>query len=237
MINVMSIEKESIFEGEMMGQVVTIDGPAASGKSSVSRELARRLGWNWISTGAFYRGLAYVAREEGVDLEDVNSLILLAHSHEWSIEMMPERTEVLYKGRIVTDEVAKEQVGMWASKVSSYPEVRQALLVQQRDCEKKTKGLVAEGRDCGSVVFPEASLKVYLTADQVQRATRRAQDLGLSIEDTVANQKIRDLQDSTRKSAPLQVPENALVVDTTHLSLSEAVGLIEKKLKELESLS
>ncbi len=225
------------FEGEMMGQVVTIDGPAASGKSSVSRELARRLGWKWISTGAFYRGLAFVAHEEGVDLKDEKALVKLSQSSVWSIEMGTERTEVVYQGRCVTDDVSKEQVGMWASQVSSYPAVRESLLKNQRDCEMQTQGLVAEGRDCGTVVFPEASLKFYLTADQVQRATRRAQDLGLSVEDTVANQKVRDHQDSTRKTAPLQVPENAIVIDTTHLSLSEAVGLIEQKIKDRAELS
>lgn len=216
-----------------MGFVVTIDGPAASGKSSVSRELARRMGWSWISTGAFYRGLAYVANEEGVDLANEKALAELSQSSVWSVEMQPERTEVIYQGRSVTDEIAKDQVGLWASQVSRYPEVRAQLLKNQRDCEVKTKGLVAEGRDCGSVVFPNAPLKVYLTADQVQRAARRAQDLGMSVEATVASQEVRDKQDSTRKAAPLQVPENGWILDTTHLTLSEAVSLIEKRVKEL----
>lgn len=218
-----------------MGYVVTIDGPAASGKSSVSRELARRLGWKWISTGAFYRGLAFVAHEEGIDLNDANALAELTHSPIWSVEMRPERTEVIYHGQIVTDEVAKDHVGQWASQVSRYPEVRARLLANQRDCELKTQGLVAEGRDCGSVVFPRAPIKVYLTADQVQRAARRAHDLGMSVEDTVASQKVRDHQDSTRKAAPLQVPENAWVLDTTHLTLAEAVNLIEKRVNDLLS--
>jgi cytidylate kinase len=217
----------------IMGNVVTIDGPAASGKSSVSRELARRLGWQWISTGAFYRGLAFVANEEGVDLNDEKALAELSQAPIWSVEMRSERTEVVYQGQIVTDEVAKDKVGLWASQVSRYPMVRAGLLKNQRDCEAKTSGLVAEGRDCGSVVFPGAAIKVYLTADQVQRATRRAQDLGMSVEATVASQKVRDDQDSNRKAAPLQVPESAWVLDTTNLSLSEAVSLIEKRVREL----
>ncbi len=215
-----------------MGYVVTIDGPAASGKSSVSRELARRLSWKWISTGAFYRGLAFVAHEEGIDLNNEKTLAELTQSPIWSVEMRPERTEVLYHGREVTDEVAKDQVGLWASQVSRFPEVRSRLLKNQRDCEAKTIGLVAEGRDCGSVVFPTAPIKVYLTADHVQRASRRAQDLGMSVEETVASQKVRDHQDSTRKAAPLQIPENAWVLDTTNLTLAEAVSLIEKRVNE-----
>jgi cytidylate kinase len=215
-----------------MGYVVTIDGPAASGKSSVSRELARRLGWQWISTGAFYRGLAFVAHEEGVDLNNEAALVQLIHSSIWSVEMDPERTEVFYRNHSVTDAIGREEVGLWASQVSRLPAVRASLLQNQRDCEAKTQGLVAEGRDCGSVVFPHADLKVYLTADQVQRAARRAQDLGLSVEETVAAQKVRDHQDSSRKAAPLQVPENAWVLDTSELTLLEAVVLIEKRVKE-----
>lgn len=215
-----------------MGHVVTIDGPAASGKSSVSRELARRLGWKWISTGAFYRGLAYVANKEGVDMGDEEALATLAKSSFWSIEMHPERTEVLYRGRSVTDDVARDEVGMWASKVSALSKVRTSLLKNQRDCEGQTKGLVAEGRDCGSVVFPNASIKVYLTADQAERATRRAQDLGLSVEETTATQRVRDHQDSTRKSAPLQIPDKAWVIDTTDLTLSQAVSMIEQRVRE-----
>lgn len=215
-----------------MGYVVTIDGPAASGKSSVSRELARRLGWKWISTGAFYRGLAYVACEEGIDMEDEAALSSLAQSSIWSIEMHPDRTEVMYRGRSVTDAVTRDEVGMWASKVSALPKVRSSLLKNQRDCEKQTKGLVAEGRDCGSVVFPNAGIKVYLTADQAERATRRAQDLGMSIEETTVSQRVRDHQDSTRKSAPLQIPDKAWVIDTTDLTLSQAVSMIEQRVKE-----
>lgn len=173
-----------------------------------------------------------MAHEEGLDLKDEAALVALVQSPLWSIEMGDERTEVFYRSRNVTDEITKDEVGQWASLVSRLPGVRSSLLKNQRDCQAVTEGLVAEGRDCGSVVFPEAPMKVYLTADQVQRATRRAQDLGMSVEETVLSQKTRDHQDSTRKVAPLQVPEDAWVLDTTHLSLNEAVGLIEARIKE-----
>lgn len=206
-----------------MGKVITIDGPAASGKSSVSRELARRLGWNWVSTGAFYRGLGFVAHELGVDLNDENVLAELTHSDVWQVLMEPERTEVYFQGRCVTDDIGQEWVGGIASKISHFPKVREALLANQRDCADKTEGLVAEGRDCGTVVFPKAEVKVYLTANSEYRAERRAKELGLNVEETVAAQKVRDHQDSSRKTAPLQIPENALVLDTTHLSLAEVI--------------
>lgn len=210
-----------------MGMVITIDGPAASGKSSVSRELARRLGWKWVSTGAFYRGLAYAALQLDVDLDDVETLAQLTHNTVWSIRLESERTKVYFKEEDVTDLIAHEDVGNFASKISHYPEVRKALLEAQRKCSAGPDGLVAEGRDCGTIVFPQAEAKVYLTASSEHRAARRATELGLDQDDMVKAQKQRDHQDSTRKVAPMAVPENALVVDSTELNLSEVVDKIE----------
>lgn len=203
--------------------VITIDGPAASGKSSVSRELARRLGWNWVSTGAFYRGLAFAALQLRIELDDVPSLAQLTHSPVWSVRMANDRTRVFFEEEDVTDLIAHEDVGVFASKVSHYPEVRKALLEAQRNCSLGEQGLVAEGRDCGTVVFPGAQAKVYLTASSEHRAARRAAELGLDQGEMVKAQQQRDLQDSTRKTAPMAVPEDALIVDTTDLNLNEVV--------------
>lgn len=210
-----------------MGMVVTIDGPAASGKSSVSRELARRLGWKWVSTGAFYRGLAYAALQLDVDLDDVKTLADLTHNPVWNVSLESERTKVFFKNQDVTDQIAHEDVGNFASRISHYPEVRKALLDAQRNCSSGPDGLVAEGRDCGTVVFPTAEAKVYLTASSEHRAARRATELGLDQGDMVKAQKQRDLQDSTRKVAPMAVPDNAFVIDSTELNLSEVVDKIE----------
>ncbi|WP_374001433.1 (d)CMP kinase [Bdellovibrio bacteriovorus] len=209
-----------------MGMVITIDGPAASGKSSVSRELARRLGWNWVSTGAFYRGLAFAALQLQIDLDDVKNLADLTHNPVWSVRMNEDRTRVFFQDQDVTDQIAHEDVGNFASKVSHYPEVRKALLDAQRGCSEGPQGLVAEGRDCGTVVFPQAEAKVYLTANSEHRAARRAAELGLDQEDMVKAQQQRDLQDSTRKVAPMAVPEDALVVDTTTLNLEQVVDKV-----------
>lgn len=211
--------------------VVTIDGPAASGKSSVSRELARRLGWSWVSTGAFYRGLAFAALQLQIDLDDVKSLAELTHNPVWSVRMDDARTVVFFQGQDVTDLIAHEDVGSFASKVSHYPEVRSALLDAQRNCSTMTEGLVAEGRDCGTVVFPKAEAKVYLTASSEHRAARRAVELGLDQNDMVKSQQQRDLQDSTRKVAPMAVPADALVVDTTELNLNEVVDKVVEYVK------
>jgi CMP/dCMP kinase len=214
-----------------MVKVITIDGPAASGKTSVSREVAKRLGWSWVSTGAFYRGLAYVAHTLKIDTSDEKKLAELARSQDWRVEMAEEKTRVFYKNKEVTDDIEHEDVGNYASKVSHFPLVRQALLTPQRACQNNVKGLVAEGRDCGTVVFPQAQVKIYLTARQENRAERRAKDLGLSVADTVKSQTQRDLQDSSRKTAPLQIPENAFVVDTTDYNFLEVVDLVEKHIR------
>lgn len=212
----------------MMGRVITIDGPAASGKTSVSRELARRLGWHWVSTGAFYRGLAYVAQRVKADLDNERSLSELSSSNVWSVEMSESKTRVYFESEEVTDHINQEDVGNIASKISHFAGVRASLLAGQRDCRDRTEGLVAEGRDCGTVVFPDAEVKIYLTANSENRAERRARELGISAEKTQQDQIQRDKQDSTRKAAPLQIPANALVVDTTNLSFTEVVDTIEK---------
>lgn len=213
------------------GIVITIDGPAASGKSSVSREIARKHGWKWVSTGAFYRGLAYVALKKNIDLDDTKALVALCDSDEWSIEMTQEKTDVLFQGMDVTEQINHEDVGSFASRISHHQEVRKSLLVAQRNCALGQKGLVAEGRDCGTVVFPEAPIKVYLTAKSENRALRRALEQGSDLLEVQSAQKIRDQQDTTRKAAPLQVPENALVVDTTELDLDGVVAAVDKYIR------
>jgi cytidylate kinase len=224
------------------GFVITIDGPAASGKSSVSREIARRFSWKWVSTGAFYRGLGYVAMQVGVNIEDETALAELAHSDIWSVEMGMDRTRVVYNHFDVTSEIGREDVGNIASLVSRFPAVRKALLQGQRDCLKKAQALgslalVAEGRDCGTVIFPDSPAKVYLTANSASRAQRRSQELGLNVTEIMSAQKTRDHQDSSRKEAPLAVPENALVIDTSELGFEDVVKKVEEFIRQQISLS
>ncbi|OFZ29010.1 MAG: cytidylate kinase [Bdellovibrionales bacterium RIFCSPHIGHO2_01_FULL_40_29] len=218
-----------------MGFVITIDGPAASGKSSVSRELARSLNIPWVSTGAFYRGLAYAAIRKDIALTDRERLSELAMSNDWKVEMTPEKTKVWFESEDVTDKIGQENVGNAASTISHYPEIRQSLLDHQRSCALGVKGLVAEGRDCGTVVFPQAEVKVYITASSEHRASRRAQELGTDQKEMAQLQQVRDKQDSTRKVAPLQVPEGALVLDTTEMTFSEVfdrvLEFVDGKLK------
>lgn len=212
--------------------VITIDGPSASGKSSVSRALARKLGWKWVSTGAFYRGLAYVAGKENVELDDTDGLVTLATQRVWSVDLEDDQTHVFYLNQDVTEEILFEANANRASQVSQIPEVREALLKNQRECARGVKGLVAEGRDCGTVVFPHAALKVYLTASQSERAARRAKEQGMDAKAIEALQQKRDEQDSSRAAAPLQIPPDAKVVDSNGMELSEVVERIYGWAKE-----
>lgn len=207
--------------------VVTIDGPAASGKSSVSRELAKKRGWAWVSTGTFYRGIAWAANFAGLDMDDEKSLVGLVKSGRWSVMLTADQTLFFFDGIDRTEDIGKESVGTLASRISSYPLVRLALLHAQRDCVVGVRGLVAEGRDCGSVVFPAAHVKVFLTARAEDRAQRRALEEGRSLESMISQQSQRDHQDASRKTAPMRAPDGAHTIDTSGLSLSQVLDAIE----------
>jgi len=237
-----SASKNSIGENNSIAKniIVTIDGPAASGKTSVSRLIAQRYGWQWVSTGAFYRGLAYVAIHEGVATDDEEALANLCQSSIWRVQMDPEQTLVYLHNRDVTSEIYREENGSAASQVSQFPKVRTNLLKAQRQCAENVNGLVAEGRDCGTVVFPNAHVKLFVTARTHSRAERRAFEQGKDVEETKQAQVKRDHQDSSRTVAPMQIPPNAQVIDTSDLNLDQVVdqvdAIIRKQLAQ-QSLS
>ena len=212
----------------MAAQVITLDGPAASGKSSVSRELARRHGWNWVSTGAFYRGLARVARLEKIPLNDEIALSILAREPFWQVLLELESTRVVYRDQDITQEIFSEENGQDASLISQLGGVRKALLDAQRACATRGQFLIAEGRDCGSVVFPGAALKFYLTADASDRAQRRALEKGASAEQIGQAQKVRDSQDANRKESPMAVADDAQVIDTTGMALVDVIEMVDR---------
>jgi len=210
-------------------KVIAIDGPAASGKSSVSREISKRLGWPWVSTGAFYRGLGYVALELGVDLDDAEGLSRLAKDQSiWHIQMGSARTQVFFQNQDVTHLIQHEDVEAIASRISQIPRVRESLLGAQRECYQESRGLVAEGRDCGTVVFPNAFVKIFLTADEQSRASRRAQEQGGNVSEISEKQKQRDTQDQNRKVAPMAIAPDAVVLDTSLLNLQQVVESVMK---------
>jgi CMP/dCMP kinase len=216
----------------MSEYVITVDGPSASGKTSVSRDVSNAFGWKWVSTGAFYRGLAVVALKEKIDFEDESALVRLAKSPIWSVEMNPMETTVMYSGVRINPEIGLDETGMYASKISQYPLLRQALLPLQRQCVSGNPVLIAEGRDCGTVVFPKALVKIYLTANLDSRAQRRSIENTGSFEVVRTLQEERDRSDEERAHAPLQIPEGAIVIDSSTLNRDSVVEKAKNIVRE-----
>jgi cytidylate kinase len=194
---------------------VAIDGPAGAGKSSVARGVAEQLGFTYLDTGAMYRAVALAAAERGAEPASVASSL--------QIEAQGER--ILLDGRDVTDEIRAPEVSEAASQAAADPAVRRAVVEQQRHL-LDTGDWVAEGRDIGTVVAPDAEVKVFLTADPEERARRRAAELGIDPARVLAEQAIRDERDRTREHSPLEPAVGAVVVDSTRLTLPEVVQRI-----------
>jgi cytidylate kinase len=206
--------------------VIAIDGPTASGKGTVAGLVADRLGWHYLDSGAIYRVLALAALKQGVDLTDEASVAALGDTLEVSFKA----EGIFLSGEDVSLDVRREGTGNAASKIAALPRVRAALLTRQRAfCA--SPGLVADGRDMGSVVFPQAFLKIFLTASAESRAERRHKQLitkGLpaNIADLLRDLQERDARDSSRAVAPLRPCEDAVVLDTTALTIDEAVQYV-----------
>jgi len=218
--------------------IVAIDGPAGAGKSTVSRVLARRLGFTLVDTGAIYRSAALVAQSEGVGFEDESRLTELLDRMRLSFRMTGDDNRVLLGGRDVSAEIRTPEISMAASQISAKPLVRTALLPLQRRLALEAKhGAVLEGRDIGTVVFPDADAKFFLQASPEIRARRRYEELfqkGVerSMGDVLADQARRDRDDSLRQIAPLRPAEDAIVLDSSLLPVSEVVQTMERIVRE-----
>jgi cytidylate kinase len=210
--------------------VITIDGPVASGKGTVARAVAKALGFHLLDSGAIYRAFALAAINRNIDALKINELEKQAKV--LSLEFRDE--SVWLDGVDATQDIRSEAVGMMASKLSAIPEVRAALMDRQR-AFAQAPGLVADGRDMGTVVFPDATLKIYLTATAEVRGARRhgqlletspTQSREPSLDDVVANIRRRDLQDKTRTIAPLQPAADAVVIDNARHTKQETISII-----------
>ncbi len=219
--------------------IIAIDGFAATGKSFLAKELAKRLNILYIDTGAMYRALGYFFVSNNISLTDENIEKYL-DTLDIKLEYVNLEVKVYLNNEDITDKIRTEEVSMAASDVSKNKNVRQRLVKMQREMAGK-ESVVLEGRDTTSVVFPNADLKIYLVASPDVRALRRQKDLEkkgqiLSIEEIKASLQKRDLQDSTRKESPLIKVEDAIEVDTTNLSKSETVEFVINLLKERVTL-
>lgn len=223
--------------------VVAIDGPAGAGKSTVSQRLAEALGFVLVDTGAMYRAVALAARRAGVPWSDGPRLgeqagAILAR-HELSFTAAPGRTALVrLAGEDISGAIRTPEIGMGASQVSAHPEVRAALLDLQRQAGHDG-GVVLEGRDIGTVVFPDAERKFFLTARPEVRAQRRYAELvakgePVTLESTLADVRLRDENDTSRAHAPLRQAEDAILVDTSGMSIDEAVAFMAERVRAIE---
>jgi cytidylate kinase len=212
--------------------VITIDGPSGSGKGTISQLLASRLGYHYLDSGALYRLLALAAKRHKVSLDDIEDLAVLAAHMDIAFQMNPEggSPEVLLEGEDVTDQIRDEEVGAGASRVAAIAQVRKALLDRQR-AFARAPGLVADGRDMGTVVFPDATIKIYLTASPEERAQRRHNQLigkgeSVSLADLVEKVRSRDERDMNRDISPLVAASDAITVDTSGKSIPEVLEVV-----------
>ncbi|MFM7568953.1 MAG: (d)CMP kinase [Betaproteobacteria bacterium] len=206
--------------------VIAIDGPTASGKGTVAQRVADTLGWRYLDSGALYRLTALAALREAVPLDDESALARLAAS----LPITFAGSRIFLSGQEVTDEIRAEMVGEAASRIAALGALRAALLDRQRDF-RQMPGLVADGRDMASVVFPDAALKVFLTASAEARAERRYKQLiekgfSANLESLLRDLRARDARDAGRSHAPLVAAEGAAIIDSTSLSVQQTVQAV-----------
>ncbi len=218
--------------------VIAIDGPAGSGKSSTARLVAEALGYRYLDTGAMYRAVALKMLEQGVDLQDSKAIEEALRDIRIDQNEKDGQVRILLNEKDVTEAIRTPEISLWVGPVSENPTVREFLVARQREMGKKG-GVIVEGRDIGTVVFPDAPIKIYLTADLDERARRRVKDLngqGVDQPEEDVRQALaqRDERDSTREHSPLSCAVDAIVLDTTELALKQQVEKIVALARERE---
>ena len=210
--------------------VITIDGPSGTGKGTVGLLLAHKLGWHILDSGAFYRAFAHIAHEKQILPDQIDQLQLVGDQLDVRFEVKTDEIRIWIEGRDITGAIRSEEGGRFASIFAAIPEVRQALLARQRET-RRPPGLVADGRDLGSVVFPDAVLKIFLTATPKVRAERRykqLKDKGFDVNLPRLEKEIaaRDYQDTHRTISPLMPASDAVVIDTSEITREQVLDEI-----------
>ena len=222
-----------------MGYNVAIDGPAGAGKSTIAKQLAKDLGYIYVDTGALYRAVGYYMDKQGVDLGAEDQVVPRLGELTAELKYIDGEQRVLVNGEDVTQKIRTPKMSMAASKVSALPAVRDFLFELQRKIAREND-VIMDGRDIGTVVLPDAQVKIYLPASPQERARRRHAELlqkgeKASFEEVLADIVERDYNDSHRAVAPLRQAQDAILVDTTHLDLEKSVERIHQLIKERQS--
>ncbi len=210
--------------------VIAIDGPSGAGKGTLSQLVAKHFGYHLLDSGALYRLVALSALNQGVDLQDEQAIADIARQLQVKFDIAGNTTRIVLDGDDVTDAIRHENVSMSASLIAAYPMVRSALLQRQKDFAQ-APGLVADGRDMGTTVFPEAQVKIFLTASAEARAERRFKQLHekgveVNMAELVSDIKARDDRDTQRATSPLKPADDALVLDSTSLTIDQVLSAI-----------
>jgi cytidylate kinase len=206
--------------------VLTIDGPSGAGKGTVSRLIAKKLGWNYLDSGSIYRSLAIALQKRSVDLADVSEIVKVAKVMTLEFQCGDDLI-VKLDGEDITNQLGLESTGNIASQIAALPDVRRVLLQKQQDF-RQAPGLVADGRDMGTVVFPDAENKVFLTASAVKRAERRykqliEKEIDVSLTQIITEIKARDRRDMEREAAPLVMASDSLCIDSSDMTIDAVV--------------
>ena len=213
---------------EMANLIITIDGPAASGKSTAARLLAERLGASFLDTGAMYRAVTLAAMQEGVDMNNEKELLSILETSEFQFAVKEGKTAVCIDGVDVTEQIRGSEVTASARHIASSAKLREKLVTMQRQFAAGEDKIVTEGRDQGTVAFPDADIKFYLAAETTERARRRQAELRAkgqekSLEEIQSAIEARDKSDERRAVGPLKPASDAIIIDTTDLSIEEVV--------------
>jgi CMP/dCMP kinase len=220
--------------------IIAIDGPSGSGKGTLSQLIAKHFGYHLLDSGALYRLVALAAVKNNADLQDELAVAAIAASLDVEFDIRGSSTQIMLGDEVVTTAIRTESVGMNASLVAAYPLVRAALLQRQKDFAQ-LPGLVADGRDMGTTVFPHAQAKIFLTASAEARADRRYKQLAdkgieANLEEIISDIKARDDRDTNRSSSPLKPADDALLLDSTSLSIQEVFDAIVEQVNSAVSL-
>lgn len=214
--------------------IITIDGPSGAGKSTIAKKVSEKLGFEYLDTGAMYRSITLFLLENGIDIKNEKETenFITDPSFNSSFDLKQENSKIYVNNNDVSIKIRQPIITDNVSLVSSYGFIRELLVDKQRKMSEG-RNIILDGRDTGSVVFPNADLKIFLTASVEERAKRRFKESkGISYEEVYKSIEKRDHLDSTREISPLTTPENAEVIDSTNLSIDEIVNLVENKIKE-----
>jgi cytidylate kinase len=227
--------------GKRLPKIVAVDGPAASGKSSICSKVSRRLGWTYVNTGALYRALGYLADQYQIPLDDEVRMNKLVDDFSQNLIWHSDEERLFYASEDLTPELHTAAAGRNASRIAQIPSLREKLLGVQRDLALKAKrGALVDGRDIGSVVFPDADLKIYMTASLEERSRRRlrqlqedvGQDEDSSLDSMMAEIAARDERDASRAVAPLTMPNDAVLLDTSTMTVDQTIAAMIKLIQE-----